>query len=101
MMAARLASILADSRDPIVRNAPRALTLAERAASLTARRDARILEILSVAQAAAGRLPDAAATAREAISLAQARGDRALVSALEYRASAYEQAARQAFGPRR
>ncbi len=101
MMAARLASILADSRDASVRNGPRALQIAERAAALTGRREPRVLEILSVAQAATGRLADAEATVREAIPLAQARGDRALVGALEYRASAYAQAAQQGFGPRR
>ncbi|MBL8144382.1 MAG: tetratricopeptide repeat protein [Acidobacteria bacterium] len=101
MMAARLASILADSRDTSVRNGPRALQIAERAAALTGRREPRVLEILSVAKAATGRLADAEATVREAIPLAQARGDRALVGALEYRASAYAQAAQQGFGPRR
>jgi hypothetical protein len=60
-----------------------------------------MLEILSGAQAAVGHFTDAAATAREALKLARVRGDRALVSALEYRARAYEQAARQNLGPRR
>jgi protein O-mannosyl-transferase len=101
MLAAHLASILADSRDPMVRNGPRALALAERAVSLTARHEPRILEILSVAQAGVGRFAEAARTVREALELARVRGDRALVSALEYRASAYDNAAGQNLGPRR
>jgi tetratricopeptide (TPR) repeat protein len=98
---AQLAAILADSRDTAVRDAARALALAERAVSLASRREPRMLEILSVAQAATGRFADAASTARAAIAIARVGGDRAMVSSLEYRASAYEYAARQAFGPRR
>jgi tetratricopeptide (TPR) repeat protein len=97
----RLAAILADSRDASVRDGARALGLADRAVRLTSGRDPRMLEILSVAQAASGRFAEAASTARAAIEIARARGDRAMVSSLEYRASAYEYAARQAFGPRR
>jgi len=98
---ARLAAILADSRDPFVGNPSRAMDLAEFAVQLTSARDPRLLEILSVAQAASGRFAEAASTARAAVEIARARGDRAMVSSLEYRASAYEYAARQAFGPRR
>ncbi len=96
---ARLAAVLADSREASVRDAARALGLAERAVGLTSRREPRMLEILSVAQAASGRFADAASTARAALAIARARGDRALVSSLEYRASAYDAAARQPFGP--
>jgi len=98
---ARLAAILADSRDASIRDGARALGLADRAVRLTSGREPRMLEILSVAQAASGRFGDAASTARAAIEIARARGDRAMVSSLEYRASAYESAAGQAFGPRR
>jgi len=98
---ARLAAILADSRDASVRDPSRATELAERAVRLTSGKDPRMLEILSVAQAASGRLVDAAATSRAAAEVARGRGDGALVSALEYRASAYEYAARQATDPRR
>jgi protein O-mannosyl-transferase len=100
-LTARLAAILADSSDPSVRDAPRALALAERAVSLTSGRDPRMLEILSLAQAASGRFADAASTARAALEMARARGDRGLVSALEYRASAYDAAARRPAGPGR
>ncbi len=97
----RLAAILADSHEVSAQDAARALGLADRAVRLTSGRDPRMLEILSVAQAASGHFADAASTARAAAEVARARDDRALVAALEYRASAYEYAARQAFGPRR
>jgi hypothetical protein len=90
-----VAAILADSRDLSVRNPGRATDLAGRAVRLTSGRDARLLEILSVAQAASGRMADAVTTARAALEIARSRGDRALVSSLEYRIAAYESAARQ------
>ncbi len=89
-----LAAILADSRDVSVRDAPRALALAERAVALTGRRDPFALDVLSVAQAGVGRFADAAATAREAVPLAQAQGNQPLINELQYRVSAYESRAR-------
>jgi Flp pilus assembly protein TadD len=86
-----LAQILADSRDGSVRDGARALVLAERAVALTSRGDARTLDILAVAQAAVGRFREAATTADEALRLARARGDQALVSELEYRVAAYRE----------
>ena len=97
---ARMAAIRADSQDPLVRDPLRAKALAERAASLTGGRDPKILEILAVAQAASGYFQDAAATARAAAGIARAIGNSAMASSLEYRAAAYEQAARQPFGKR-
>ncbi len=92
---AGLATILADSRDTMVRNPPRARELAGRAVLLSGGRDPRALEILAAAQAASGQFAEAAATARTAAGLARAAGDRGLVSSLEYRAAAYESASRQ------
>ena len=86
---AELAGILADSREPSVRDPARAIALAERAARLTARRNPAILEVLSVAYAASGRYGEASAAASEALPLARATGDRQLASRLEYRAAAY------------
>jgi protein O-mannosyl-transferase len=97
----RLAALLADSRDPQVRNATRAKELAGEAVRLSGGRDPRLIEILSAAQAAIGAFAEAAATARTAAAVARAGGDAALVSALEYRAAAYEKAAREPFGPSR
>jgi protein O-mannosyl-transferase len=92
---AELATVLADSSDVSVRNPPRARDLASRAARLTGGRDPRVLQILAVAQAGSGQLAEAATTARTAAGLARAAGDANLASALEYRATAYEAAARQ------
>jgi len=98
---ARMAAIRADSQEPSVRDPQRAKALAERAAQLTGGRDPRILEILSAAQAAAGSFRDAAATARAAASIARQLGNGAAAASLDYRAAAYEQAARQPFAPAR
>ena len=90
----RLAALLATSHDSMVRDSGRAVQLAERAVALTSRRDPRLLEILSVAQAAADRFAEAAVTAEEAVAIARATGDQALASQLEYRAAAYRAQAR-------
>jgi tetratricopeptide (TPR) repeat protein len=98
---ARMAAIRADSQDPSVRDPVRAKELAEQAVRLTGGRDPRILEILAVAQAASGYFRDAAAAARSAAAAARALGMGAMASSLDYRAAAYEQAARQPFAPAR
>ena len=85
----RIAAILAGSPDPMVRDPGRALTYAERAVVLTGRRDPLALDILAVALAGVGRLPEAVATAREALPLATAQGNQALVTELEQRVRAY------------
>jgi tetratricopeptide (TPR) repeat protein len=66
---AGLASLLAASADASVRNPTEALALAERAASLTSRRDAKILDVLAIAYAAAGDFDRAVAAANEALAL--------------------------------
>jgi superkiller protein 3 len=53
-----------------IRNADEALRLASRAADLTGRRDAQVLDVLAAAYAAAGRFAEATATAEAAMSLA-------------------------------
>ena len=96
---ARMAAIRADSLDPSVRDPLRAKELAEQAARLTGGRDPRILEVLSAALAASGDFRDAAVTARSAAAAARVLGMSAMASSLDYRAAAYEQAARQPFPP--
>ena len=66
---ANLASLLAASPDSSVRNPPEAVRLAERAAALTLRRDANTLDVLAVAQGAAGNFDRAVAVADEALAL--------------------------------
>ncbi len=63
--------VLATAGDSAVRAPAEAVTFAERAARLTARRDARTLDVLAVAYASAGRFDDAVFTAREAQALAE------------------------------
>ena len=61
--------ILATHPDPTPRDVQQAVSLAEHAAQLTGRRDARVLNTLAAAHAAAGRFDEAAATARAALAL--------------------------------
>ncbi|MGD9901986.1 MAG: tetratricopeptide repeat protein [Vicinamibacterales bacterium] len=62
--------VLATAADPGARAPADAVALAERAAGLTGRRDARALDVLGVALASAGRFAEAVAAAREALTLA-------------------------------
>ena len=66
---AELGWILATHPAPTPRDVREAVGLAEHAAQLTGRRDARVLNTLAAAHAAAGRFDDAAATARAALAL--------------------------------
>jgi tetratricopeptide (TPR) repeat protein len=68
-----IAWILATHTDPRVRNPVEAVRLAERAAELTARRDAVALDALAAACAAAGDWDRASTTAEAAVALASAR----------------------------
>ena len=66
---ASLASLLAASPDASVRNPPEAVQLAGRAAALTERRDANVLDVLAAAYGAAGDFDRAVAVADEALAL--------------------------------
>ena len=66
---AELAWLLATHPDPTPDDVQEAVSLAEHAAQLTARRDPRVLNTLAAAHAAAGRFDEAAATARAALAL--------------------------------
>ncbi len=66
---AELAWILATDPNPTRRDGRQAVSLAERAAQLTGHQDARVLDALAAAYAAAGRFGQAAATARAALAL--------------------------------
>jgi Tfp pilus assembly protein PilF len=68
----------------------RAMRHLEEAVRLTRRQDPALLEMLSSAQAGAGRRADAIASAREALNLALADGNAGLVSRLEQRIRGYE-----------
>ena len=66
---ASLASLLAAAPDASVRNPAEAVRLAERAVTLTLRRDANTLDVLAVAHASAGDFDRAVAVADEALAL--------------------------------
>jgi tetratricopeptide (TPR) repeat protein/mono/diheme cytochrome c family protein len=71
---ADLAWTLATAADATIRDPGAAITLAERAAALTGRRDGEVLDVLAAAYAAHGQFARAAETIREAISVATAAG---------------------------
>jgi tetratricopeptide (TPR) repeat protein len=83
----RLAFLLATSADPALRDPARAVALAERAAA--ERREYAPLATLSTAYAAAGRVREAAAIAREALELARRAGDARAVAALEHQLAVF------------
>ncbi len=89
-----LSAILANSSDASVRDGARALAIAERVVQLAGRSNAVALEILAVAQDAAGHSRDAVATATEALGIARTQGDQALASRLEQRLSVFESRAK-------
>ena len=80
--------------------AAEALAAAQRAAALRANREPRTLDTLAVAQAAAGRMDEAAATAERALALATAAGDAKLAAQISARLALFR--ARRAYveGPR-
>ena len=83
----RLAFLLATATDPALRDPPRAVALAERAAS--ERREFASLSTLAAAYAAAGRLPAALDTARQGLELASKAGDPHAAAALQRQIEIY------------
>ena len=73
------ASLLAAAPNPRVRNPSEAIRLAERAASLTARRDPNALDILAVAYASDAQFERAVTTAHEALALKPAAALAAMI----------------------
>jgi tetratricopeptide (TPR) repeat protein len=78
-----LAWLLATCPDGNLREAHEALRLAKRAADLTDRKDAGILETLAAAYAEAGQFAKASQTVEEAIQLCDAANQRELLATLE------------------
>ena len=74
-----LASVLAAAPDPAIRQPTDAVRLAERAVTLTLRRDANTLDVLAVAHASAGDFSRALAIADEALALAPATALAAMI----------------------
>ena len=68
-----------------------ALALARRAAELSNQQDAKVLQTLALAQAAAGQLEAAVATARKALALATAADDQKTAAQIRQHLELYEQ----------
>ena len=85
----RLAWILSTTVDAQTRDGARARALAERAVSLTGRRNADSLDNLAAALAETGEFDQATAVTLEAIAVARSSDDGALVSELQQRLLAY------------
>ena len=84
------ARILAAHSDVQIRRPQQAVQLAQRAATLTGRREPVILDVLATAHAAAGQFELAVATAREALGLAVKAGDDDLVRRIRARLELFE-----------
>lgn len=84
-----LARTLAVSGDAGIRDGARAVSLAERAAQLTGRRDPQVLDVLASAYAEAGRFGDAVSAAGAALDLARGAGLIPLAGEIESRLDLY------------
>jgi tetratricopeptide (TPR) repeat protein len=91
----QVARALATSPDGAIRNATEAVTLAERAVNLSGGTDPAILDTLAAAYAEAGRFPEAAKTARQALALATKQNKQPLAESLKARITSYESGAKQ------
>jgi Flp pilus assembly protein TadD len=84
-----LAWLLATAPDATPASTAEAVTLAQRAATLTGGRDASVLDTLAAAFAAAGDLDRAAAAAQRAVEMANASGQKALAAQIQRRLETY------------
>ncbi len=84
------ASLMATSAEPVIRNGPEAVTLAERARDLTGSKDIPVLDTLSAAYAEAGHFDRAKLAADQAIALAEKQGDANLIAKLKAHRAKYE-----------
>lgn len=89
LAADQLAWILATAGDPKLRNPQRAVELAEAAARGDPALAGRTLDTLAAAYAAAGRFPDAVATAEQALAAARRTGPKSLEAAIQSRLERY------------
>jgi Tfp pilus assembly protein PilF len=85
-----LAWLLATAADPALRDAAKAVALAEQARDETGAGNPAILRTLAAAYAGTGRWPEAAAAARKAAALAAAQTNNALTASLPREIKYYE-----------
>lgn len=86
---AGLARVLATSREPALRDGAEAVKVAQRACDLTGHKVPELLDILAAAHAQAGAFPEAIATARHALTLAEAARKDALARDIAARLQLY------------
>ncbi len=84
-----LARVLASDKDPSVRYAADAVTLAQRTSELSGGEDLSVLDILAMAYAEAGRFQEAQQTVKKAIDLASASNQEA-IPAMQERLQLYQ-----------
>jgi Flp pilus assembly protein TadD len=84
-----LARLKATCSEKFLRNGGEAVTLAQEAVALSQGNDPVALEVLAAAYAETGRFPEAAKTARQALNLASAQNNAALVDVLVERIRLY------------
>ena len=82
--------LMATSSDASLRNGADAVELARRAVQLVGEREPTTLDTLAAAYAEAGRFPEAVATARKAIELANQQNARVLADTLRARIALYQ-----------
>jgi Flp pilus assembly protein TadD len=85
-----LAWLLATVDNPSVRDANKAVELAQHACELTGYKDPSLLDTLAVTYAAAGRFDEAKATAEKALNIAKEAGRENLAGDIEKRIKLYE-----------
>jgi tetratricopeptide (TPR) repeat protein len=85
-----LAWMLATWPEPSVRNGGKAVTLAEQANQFSKGKDPLILRTLAAAYAEAGRFPEAAVTAKQALALAAAQSNTGLTNVLQTEIGLYQ-----------
>jgi tetratricopeptide (TPR) repeat protein len=86
-----LARVLATYPDPSVRDPDEAVRLAEKAAKIADEKVGFVLDTLSLAYAAAGRMSDAERSLQRAIELAESQGKQKLAQQMRRRLQQYEQ----------
>jgi tetratricopeptide (TPR) repeat protein len=85
-----LAWMLATASDPSLRNAPKAVALAQKASQSAGGSNTQILRTLAIAYAAAGDFSSAVQTAQKALPLAEAESNPTLAEALRSEIKNYE-----------
>ena len=85
-----LARLLATHPDPVYRDVPEAIRLAEKACQLSNDSEAFLLDTLATAYAAAGRYTEAEATAQKALSIALTDNNSRLVKKIRRQIKQYE-----------